>query len=262
MPNSGDIGLLVPSCDKYSDLWAPFFEAFFRYWPDCPFDVHLSSNHERFDHPSVRPLLVGEDESWSAGIRRAVSRIEREYVFLFLDDIFLTGRVDPQVLEVFRWIATEKPTYVRLLPRPRPDSAHNDLVGAVSPAAPYRTATHVVVWKRQALLELLRDGENAWQFENAGSIRSAAWPGFFAAWTSAFPYVHGCVKGKWTRPAVRRLAEIGIAIDLERRPVMTPWETSVFQARLARHRLLNCLPAAPRAGVRRLFRRDRDNYAR
>jgi len=36
--------ILIPSCDKYSDLWRPFFTLFWRHWPDCPFPVYLGSN--------------------------------------------------------------------------------------------------------------------------------------------------------------------------------------------------------------------------
>ncbi len=257
-----EFALLVPSCDKYSDLWKPFFESFWRFWPDCPFDVFLSSNNLRFDHPSVHNLLIGEDRSWSESIRRAVSAIEREFVVLFLDDIFLTGTVDSSLASMFIWIRAEKPAYVRLLPRPRADLAYNSMVGGVSRAAPYRTATHVVVWKKSVLLELLHDGEDAWQFENAGSIRSAAYDGFYATEKRPFSYVHGCVKGKWTRPAIRQLQELGIQIDRSARPVLTHRETAVLHARAVLHALLNHLPPRPRAEVRRLFRRDKHCYAR
>jgi hypothetical protein len=33
------IAIPVVSCDKYSDLWQPFFALFDRFWPDCPLDI-------------------------------------------------------------------------------------------------------------------------------------------------------------------------------------------------------------------------------
>ena len=35
--------ILIVSCDKYSDLWDPFFKLFFKFWPDCPFNIYLLS---------------------------------------------------------------------------------------------------------------------------------------------------------------------------------------------------------------------------
>ena len=29
-----DLGVIVMSCDGYSDAWEAFFKLFFKYWPD------------------------------------------------------------------------------------------------------------------------------------------------------------------------------------------------------------------------------------
>jgi len=43
---NGKIAVLVVSCDKYADLWPPFFQLFLRFWPECPFSVYLISNQK------------------------------------------------------------------------------------------------------------------------------------------------------------------------------------------------------------------------
>ena len=39
-----DCSILVVSCDRYRDLWTPFFTLFQRYWPDCDMPVYLGTN--------------------------------------------------------------------------------------------------------------------------------------------------------------------------------------------------------------------------
>ena len=40
------IGIVVPSCDKYSDLWPYFFNNFYKYWYNCPLNIYLISNEK------------------------------------------------------------------------------------------------------------------------------------------------------------------------------------------------------------------------
>ena len=47
------VTLLVPSCDRYADLWPTFFALLRRQWPDCPFRVVLGSNHLACTEPGV-----------------------------------------------------------------------------------------------------------------------------------------------------------------------------------------------------------------
>ena len=44
---TSDSAILILSCDKFSDLWKPFFDLFWKYWPDCPYNVYLKvmKNH-------------------------------------------------------------------------------------------------------------------------------------------------------------------------------------------------------------------------
>lgn len=64
--------ILIVSCDKYSDLWNPFFKSFFRFWPDCPFDIYLLSNYKSIDMPQVNSLLIDEDISWSDNLYKCL----------------------------------------------------------------------------------------------------------------------------------------------------------------------------------------------
>ena len=71
------VTLLVPSCDRYADVWAPFFALLRRNWPACPFRVVVASNHLPCSEPGVEPLCIGEDIDWSRGLRAMVERIRK-----------------------------------------------------------------------------------------------------------------------------------------------------------------------------------------
>ena len=91
------IGLLVVSCDNYSDLWDPFFQFFSSSWGDCPFRIHLLTNHLDYksNHLDLEVIKVGADESWSDNLIKGLECMEEyDYVLLFLEDMLLNRKVD------------------------------------------------------------------------------------------------------------------------------------------------------------------------
>jgi hypothetical protein len=250
------VAILVASCDRYRDLWAPFFSLFRRYWPDCPFRVYLLSNTVPSSYPRVTSILVGKDESWSDSLSRALQRLEQEYVLLFIDDLLLIEKVDTSaVMEVLRDFVARDGNYLRMNPIPKPDHILNCLLGSVSKKTIYRTATVSSVWKRRTLLALLVRGESAWDFETRGTIRSDAYDGFYSTHTSLLHVVNSVVKGRWERGALTILQRIGVKLDIGDRPVMTWVQSILFRCRVIRIRLLYLLPAQMRRPAKQLFTR-------
>lgn len=252
--------VLIMSCDKYSDLWEPFFKLFWRFWPDCPFNVYLLSNKVSTDVPQVKNLLVGYDISWSDSLHKGVVQLKEEYVFLFLNDYFLYDFVKTnKVLNVFNWIIESNANYVRMRPSPKPDKHYNDLVGVVSKGTIYR-ASAFSVWEKDILLNLLKPGESGWDFEVYGSVRSDSYDGFYSIWENYFSFIHGVIKGKWQRNAVRKLKSFGVDINLTKRDRMTLIETVVLYLRQQRLKLLKLFPAKYRRNIKDFVRRGKYNY--
>lgn len=245
--------VLVVSCDKYSDLWKPFFQLFWRFWPDCPFKVYLLSNHSNFSFPGVNNILVGDDVSWSDNLKNALKQIEEQYVLLFIDDLFLVDFVNNEkILKVFKWMADNATNYVRMNPTVKPDKPFNELVGLVSKGTIYRTSTVMSAWKRKFLLELLKEGESAWDFEIYGAVRSDFYDGFYSTWENHFPVINGVIKGKWQKKAVRKINDLGINIDTEYRKIMNLKEAMILFYHQQRSRLLNFMPAKYRRKIKEI----------
>ncbi len=246
------------SCDKYADLWTPFFQLFRRFWPDCPFPVYLVSNRLRADIASVHQIQVGADLSWSDTLATALRRLDQPYVLLVLDDLFLLERVPSgEVVALLAWMIDSGANHLRLHPPPLPDKPHDARVGIVSPGALYRTSTQFSAWRKSAMLELLVPGESAWDFEISGSGRSDRLGGFYSTWRPSVSIVNGVIKGKWRRDALKRVRALGADVDLAARPLMTPSEAALFRLKRVRSRLLLLLPAPYQRRVRDLLLQGR-----
>ncbi len=216
--------VLIVSCDRYRDLWNPFFALFWRYWPDCPFPVFLGTNYATHSDERVKSLTAGEDQSWSKNLRYFLEHIDTRYVLVLLEDFFLNRTVvTARIIEHLKSLDALHGTTLRLYPHPRPNARLADYpsVGSIHTFAPYRVSAQPAIWNRQQLLELLRDGESAWEFESQGTIRSRAKEdGFFATYTSVVSYCHVVERGQWFRSAARRYKKQSIGCDFSVRPMM------------------------------------------
>jgi len=216
--------VLVVSCDRYRDLWEPFFALFWRYWPDCPFPVFLGSNFATHSDARVKSLTAGEDQSWSRNLRYFLDAIDSEYVLLLLEDFFLNRPVVTRtIIEHLNALHALRGTMLRLYPHPRPNIRLREFgsIGLIHNAAPYRVSTQPAVWNRKELLGLLRDSESAWEFEVQGTIRSQAKAdGYFGSYRPIVPYCHVVERGMWFRSAARRYKQQAIGCDFTVRLVM------------------------------------------
>jgi len=209
--------ILVVSCDKYRDLWTPFFALFERYWPDCGMPVYLGTNCARFDHAAVTTLNAGDDEAWSRRLRYYLENLSTDYVLVLLEDFFLDQAVsNGDVAEQIKLLRTRNGICIRLFPNPPADYA--DVLHA---RAAFRVSLQAAIWNRRRLLELLVDEESPWDFELRGSQRSQRWPsGFYCVSKAVIHYRHVVERGEWFRSAARFYAARDIGCNFEARPVM------------------------------------------
>jgi hypothetical protein len=194
----------------------------------------LTSNQQRFHHPRVHTICTGADPDWSRSVRTALLALETPYVLMSLEDFFLQSPVNTQhVLDCLSAIEKLDGVMLRLIPWPGPDEPLQGypMLGRCNPGGLYRLSTQTAIWRRDALLELLRDGESAWEFENQGNRRiDARTDGFYCTWKPVMTYRYHVVdRGKWYRHAARKFGAMNIGCDFTRRPIMTPWEEMRWQ---------------------------------
>jgi hypothetical protein len=254
-PAAESIAVVVVSCDRYADLWSPFFFLLDQFWPSRPGPVYLLSNHATPQFAGVETIAVGPDVSWSDNLALALERIPEEYVLLFLEDLLLCSAVDESRLQrIFGWVHQHRPNHVRLNPSERPYAPFDETVGLVPPGAPYRASTVLTLWKRDVLGAILNPGENAWEFEIRGSERSDPFDRFYSAHEKCFSVVNSVIRGKWEPAAVRRVGSLGAPVELRARPVMNPGEALHFALREARAKAFKVVPWKVRRTIRHILR--------
>jgi len=214
--------LLVLSCDSYSDLWPQMIKSFDNYWIDCPYDKYFVTNFKSIPKSTFNQISVGKDKSWSHGLIIALNKIKHEYnyVLLTLEDLPLVKSVDT---EKFKQITTEfyktNGNYLKFIRKPRPTKKYNKYFGIIEPGSLYRPTCVYALWKIETLLSLLKEEENAWQFERFGAIRSDKIDKFFVVYTNFFSVINTVVKGKWVKKELRKSLKLGLITDSER-PVL------------------------------------------
>jgi len=254
-----DCAVLVPSCDKYGDLWKPFFSLLFRYWSDCPYPIYLSSNSAAYEDPRVTTLATGHAD-WSSELTIALTQLRTRYVLLLLEDFFLRKSVSTGAIErVLNRMQTLDAAMLRLTPCPGPTLPIIGVpeIGYVEPGSPYRVNLQATIWRRTDLMKLLRAGESVWDFEIRATVRSCATPAnFLCCWLPVIDYgQHVVERGKWFRHQARRYRATGIGCDFSHRDVLSIGVQIRWRLNRLRNMLLLFLPWRRRLQLMRYFHR-------
>lgn len=224
MINQSNIAFLVLSCDKYSDLWPIFIEQFERNWPNCPFDKYISSNFLSANSETFNDIKIGKDYSWSDGVIKTLNALKNryKYVLITLEDLILMEKVDDVE---FRKIVQEfimlDGNYLKFIRKPKPTNYFNNYFGEIKPCSLYRPTSVYALWKIDTLLELLKETENAWEFERFGSFRSDKYDGFYVVYKDFFKISNTIVKGKWVPNEKKKIKNLGYEIGNTRKELST-----------------------------------------
>lgn len=235
--------ILISSCDSYSDLWLPFCKTLERHWPDRGMDTFILSETKTSEIKNIQFINSGVVENdWSRNLEYALQNVQTKYVCLMLEDFFLRSDVNQSVfLDFVNFADKSDADMVRLLRKPtlcEPAFTQNDLALKISRHAPYRVSCQASLWSRTSLIQLVKAGESAWEFERYGSERSVEL-GFdhYTCKATVLPYFHHVVeRGIWFPWDAWRFGRQNIGCDFASRKVMS-WPHGFFW--LARKSVLN-----------------------
>jgi len=241
---NNDLAVVVLSCDKFSSLWPLFFKRLDKNFPINCAKVYLLSNYIDVSvesSNSVKVVCVGKDISWSANLRKLLIGISEPNVLLLMDDAPLSEAIETADFQFFYSSFIEhKMNYLNLKASPAPNRNVGRHYGEIRPTTGYRTAVIPSFWRKDTLLDLLKDDESAWQFEVYGSKRSERYQGFFSVRKPFIAFDHIVIKGKIDRSIYTKLKnnDEHLGIDF---PVMSLWEYVREKANGARSLALNHL---------------------
>ena len=152
------------------------------------------------------------------------------------------------------WAIEHDINYLRLNPTPAPDIPYNDDLGIISKGSVYRSSVVFSVWKKELLSKLLIKGENAWEFEEIGTVRSDDYDGFYASTKELIPACNTVIKGVWEKEALKTITKLGLKPDLAKRRVMNATENLVWKLKIIRSYIFHSIPPRFQRRVKALFR--------
>ena len=228
---------LVNTCDKFEDCWTPFFVLWRKFgFKTLDHAVFLNTERKSFDPPAdvaVRSLRVCETNGWTAPrpptwswcLEKALDAISEDFVLYLQEDYFLDRPADEdRIARVLRWMSgNPEAGCVRLDCAAKSSPAPDGVFRPIDPKWWYFVSCQAAVWRKDVLRGLLREHEDAWQFERWASKRARlAGCRFFALepengrWPLHYVKT-GVVQGKWFEPVIPLFREHGIKVDCSRR---------------------------------------------
>jgi len=211
-----DIAVIVPSCDKYSDVWELLMQSIERFMCGNIPKIYLITNSINFKHPLVRTITIGDDISWSDNLSTALDKIDEKYVLMWIDDLILIDDFNwNNILSKIQWFFKEEGDYIRLNPTPAGINKVNSF-SKIATNDYYRSSTVFSIWRKERLEEILASGESAWQFEIIGTDRTNKYQKWYASSEYLVDYVNLVIKGKIHPKSLSLIKNVGLTYISDR----------------------------------------------
>lgn len=173
MNYSKECTVLVNSCDKYSEAWDPFFILFRKFWPDCPFQVCIATEHKHFDNNNVRTINTGGG-GWTSRLNHALKCIDTPYVIFFLEDFFLQAPVNSKKLyECIKYMESDNGIGVFYFCKTEGYSIPSvEYPGFIDMNKTNQVVYHIncqsALWRKDTLLQITMIDVDPWRLEMEG----------------------------------------------------------------------------------------------
>ena len=224
-----EISVLISSCDRYEDVWVPYFFFFKKNW-DCPYRIYLNTETKKCTEEGVITLNHKADASWSKRLKSALKKIDSEYIIFLLEDFFFLDRVNQEAIDTALETMKKDRTVsvIDFDPRRKIGSSQPDRHGYIKKdlSSKYYLNCQAALWRRKDLIKYISPYENPWQFELYGSDRAKLYNKIFlmSCQESQLPFKYdvdresgyGLYGGKWLRSNVGLFRENGLSVDFER----------------------------------------------
>ena len=216
--------IMFCTCDKYNDLWKPFFTIFSNQWKDCKYDILLNTESEEFSFTglNIHSLSLyrrGENISYGKRMIDHIKSIKTKYTMIVLDDFFLRCPVnDSKIDKVIDYMDNHSDIEcVRVTPFNDRKSYEkcikvDDFPGyyQIPQFAQYKLSFQVCIWNTSALLKYWNEEDDPWRWEVFANITTFDSKGFLVVDEQAGPLldygykVNGqplsdVYRGKWVK---------------------------------------------------------------
>ncbi|CAM4100050.1 Glycosyl transferase [Zobellia roscoffensis] len=233
--------ILVNTCDKFEDCWDPFFKLWSIYWPDCKATIYLNTEYKEYSYEGLNIVALkvcernnfpkNQRATWSQCFEWALNAIETDVVLYLQEDYFLKDTVQNDIVAKYVHFMSDNENMkcIHLTDQGiwgRGASEYENLDNAICQQK-NRVSCQAALWRKSELLDLLRDYESGWEFEEFGSMRSAILKSNYYVINRDYvkldqfeiiPYVFtGVVQGRWYEKVVPLFKKHNIKMDFSKR---------------------------------------------
>lgn len=172
MENKNKLSIVVVSCDKYSDLWDDVFNLLDIHWANRPYKTYLATDSKPYERKGVEVIHFGNIRQWMVCTRKAVEKINAEYILFLMEDYFVIKDIDTKVIEEdLEFMEENGGDFMNIHQKPyflkEEDSRFvTSTIRTIPNNTRYGLDTAGAIWRKDFFMEQLRreDGD-AWRFE-------------------------------------------------------------------------------------------------
>jgi hypothetical protein len=229
--------IFINTCDNFEDCWNPFFKLFSIYWPDYNGKIYLNTEYKDFSYPGLEIVCTKVCEknniprtkraTWSQCLKWALEQIDTDIVLYMQEDYFLKDRVKNDFVENFVSLMYENTDMacIHLTDQAVKNIGKSNYknLNIVAIKQRYRVSCQAALWTKKELVNIIREKESAWEFEEFGSKRSAMLKHNYyvvdSDWVKLnsfeiIPYIFtGIIQGRWNEEVIELFEKNNIRID-------------------------------------------------
>lgn len=157
-----DCSILVLSCDKYKDLWRPFFTLLSKYWGNCPYKLYISAETEQCEYAEAINI---NESCWTKRIRETLKQINTKYVIICCDDMFIQDYVNQDAIDyTIKQFKDDIATFNFELCN---EAYNSDIWGykLKDNGSKWKNSCQFGIWSRQKLINNLGLDQSPWEWE-------------------------------------------------------------------------------------------------
>lgn len=233
--------ILINTCDNFEDCWDPFFKLWSKYWNDCQGNIYLNTEYKDYKYTGLNiiPTQVckknnfplNKRATWSQCLKWALEQIDTDIVLYMQEDYFLKEKVKNELVEEYVQLMNENENIkcIHLTDQAVLASGKSKFsnLNNVEYKQRYRVSCQAALWRKQELQILIREYEDAWQFEEFGSMRSSIIKHDYYVVDNDYvklnhfeiiPYIFtGIIQGRWYEETVPLFEKHNIHVDFSKR---------------------------------------------
>lgn len=225
------MSIFIDSYDGNSDVWDNFFLIFDYFWKDCSYARYLVTNEKDCLVNNLKVIKTGQDIDWFSTTLTALRKVNTKYVWLFLDDYFLSKNINNSDIEEILDYMDENNVYFYRLSL-RGDLDRKVERHKITNSFFYAINLQPAIWNREQFISFLeslyaKGYRTPWEFENYfishfKEINNAEIiDGVIYDTRDLMGYQNAIIQGKWVRHVLNFYRKkFGIIIDIKERKVM------------------------------------------